>query len=101
MAGCGCSKKNEKTKKECPLCGKPSGNIHYLAIRPVVKEDLKKLVQEDSYYICNNSDCDVVFFNEETEIIFLTRDIDMTSNFYEVSKSNTKCSKGCGGCKGE
>ncbi|AOY76042.1 hypothetical protein [Clostridium formicaceticum] len=101
MAACGgCNKKSNTQKKKCPLCKKLSGSIHYMAIRPVVKEDLEKFVQKDNYYICNNADCDVVFFNEGEDIIFLTRDINMAANFQEVSKNHTKCNKGCEDCKG-
>lgn len=99
MLGCGCTRKTEATLKNCPLCKEKCKSLNYMAVRPVVKEDLQKFVCQDQYYICNNEDCDVVFFNEGEEQIFLTRDINLTADFQEVTKKDKgSCGKSCKGC---
>lgn len=101
MTSCGCNKKKNILEKECPLCKKKAKDLHFMAVKLVVKEELQKYVHQDQYYICNNNDCDVVFFNETGEFIFLTRDINMKANFQEVSKQGeASCKKGCNGCNG-
>ncbi|SET27300.1 hypothetical protein SAMN05660297_01867 [Natronincola peptidivorans] len=99
MTACGCNRQTDELERQCPLCKEKSKNINFMAVKPVVKQDLQRFVQKDNYYICRNTNCDVVFFNEEENIVFLTRDIDMSADFSEVSKNNKhKCQKGCGGC---
>lgn len=98
MASCDCNRKKDIIEKNCPLCKGRSKNINYMAVRFVVKNELQKFVQNDGYYICNNRDCDVVFFNEEENLIFLTRDINMTADFSRVSGQGKDCCKA--GCKG-
>lgn len=99
MSGCGCNRKTEAISKNCPLCKEECKGLNYMAVKPVVKEDLQKLVQQDQYFICNNGECDVVFFNEGEEIIFLTRDINMSADFQEVTKKEKgSCGNNCHGC---
>ena len=100
---CNCSNKKEKIFKKCPVCKELSDNIHYMQVKPVVKKEVEKLVQEEMYYICKNDNCDVVFFNDPQDIIFLTRDINMTADFNEgLPAGDSPCGKdGCSGCHGK
>ncbi|SDK04134.1 hypothetical protein [Natronincola ferrireducens] len=99
MGTCGCSKKQINATQQCPLCKEEAKYIYYLAVRPIVKENLQRLVQKDNYFICRNSQCDVVFFNQDENIIFLTQDINMAADFHEVSKPKSQsCKEGCKGC---
>lgn len=99
VTSCNCNKMKEESSKKCPVCNKLSDAIHYMLVKPVVKDEVQKLVQREQYYICRNDDCDVVFFNDYQNIIFLTRDINMAADFNEISKQgNPSCNKGCSGC---
>ncbi len=81
-------------KKElCPLCNKFGDNIHYLAVKKVVKEDVISQVREERYLTCSNSNCCVVFYNIYGDRIFLVEDINMGANFDEITKSKgVECS---------
>ncbi len=99
MAGCGCNNKNNEPKKKCPVCHTESNYINYLVVKTVVKDEFKKLIKEDKYYTCNEKDCDVVFFDELEDQIFLLKDISLTADFEGVTKNNKEDQRG-GGCKG-
>ncbi|MBM7615253.1 hypothetical protein [Alkaliphilus hydrothermalis] len=104
MAGCGCKNKNniKEIMKRCPLCHDKAHSISYPAVKMVVKEELKELVVAGVYYACDCKDCEVVFFDEDGEQIFLVIDVDFGADFKEVTKEGIKscggtCSPVCGG----
>lgn len=78
----------------CPLCKEIGDNIHYLAIRELVKKDLVKNVVEGLYFTCANKDCDLVFYREDENIIFLVQDINMEADFNQVVRG-----QGCNNCR--
>lgn len=94
--GC-CNNKLEKKTFICPICKSAAEEVHYVVVETVLKEDLKDLVANNSYYTCTNKDCDMVFFSEDQKQMFLTQDIDYTADFKQV----TKAKEGCGGCGGK
>jgi len=99
--GCCTNAKNnvEKNKQPCSLCNTLGNSIHYLAVEILVKEDLTSQVTKEEYFTCTNDSCDVVFFNECGDRLFLVQDINMGANFDEVTKSNeSKCNSKCGSC---
>ncbi|WP_026478050.1 hypothetical protein [Alkaliphilus transvaalensis] len=99
MSNCGgCSKKIQEATKKCPLCHRESDYLHYLVVKSVVKEDLKKLVISEKYYTCKNSECEVVFFNGVEDVVYLLQDIDLSSDFNGVTKTKKPQ---CGGCSGK
>ena len=98
--GC-CSTKNNKqeNKTPCPLCNTLGNNIHYLAVEMLVKEELISEVTKEEYFVCDNGNCDIVFYNKYSDKLFLVQDINMGANFDEVTKSNkSKCNSKCENC---
>ncbi|KAB3530237.1 hypothetical protein [Alkaliphilus serpentinus] len=96
----GCCNNNYGLKKtmECPLCKASSEAVHYIVVETVLKKKIKNQVIPDSYYTCSNEDCDMVFFSEDHQQMFLTQDIDFSADFNKVIKTHDGCSGGCGGC---
>ena len=98
----GCCKNinnNQENKQVCPLCSTIGNSIHYLAVEMVVKKDLISEVTKEQYFVCTNSNCDVVFYNQYQDRIFLVQDINMESNFKEITKSNGhECNSNCRNC---
>ncbi len=93
---------NKKTL--CPLCNNIGQNVHYLVLKETVKADVISQVNEETYFVCRNNECDVVFYNKYGDRIFLTQDINMKSNFTEVTKNkeegcNCKNESNCNSCK--
>lgn len=100
MGQCGgCSKKQEKREKSCPLCYKKGNYIHPLAVQSVVKDEVKPVIVEESYYVCQNEDCDAVFFDENDTQMILVIDVNLTADFKSVTKEKKSChdcGSGCG-----
>lgn len=103
MSCCKSVKKDyQLSKQPCPLCNMVGNHIHYLAVERVVKEDVVSQVKRETYFTCVNDNCDVVFYNEYNDGIFLAQDINMGADFDEITKTNkNKCNSNskCGGCK--
>ncbi len=99
MGQCGgCSGQQKKRYKPCPLCHSMGESVHQLVVQPVVKEDIKPLIVEESYFVCSNRECDVIFFDEKETQMILMVDIDLQADFDAVTKiknSCHQCSKGC------
>ncbi|NLM03636.1 MAG: hypothetical protein GX214_01270 [Clostridiales bacterium] len=100
MGGCNCNcNKREKNKKICPICKEISEYIDRKIVREVVKTDIQRFIQMENYYICKNNDCDIVFFNENGDIMLLIRDINMRADFNKLKEnSSPNCSGGSCGC---
>lgn len=94
--GC-CKSKKQIKKKECPICKQNGNNVHWQIIKKIVKEEMQYIVGSGSYYICTNNYCEVVFFSDDEEQIFLTQDVNMMADFNDISKSKKD---GCDKCKG-
>ena len=100
MGCCISNKPNHKNVEiYCPLCKKLGNNIHYLAVEIIVKEDVLSEVTKEAYFVCTNKSCDVVFYNENKDRIFLSQDINMGADFDEITKTNNSgCNSACGNC---
>lgn len=99
----GCCKNMKSSQQEhkqtCPLCNTFGNSIHYLAVEMAVKNELISEVTKDQYYVCTDNSCEVVFYNQYEDRIFLVQDINMRANFDEMTKSTEhKCSSKCGEC---
>ena len=101
--GCCSGKKTIVISAEnCPLCNELGNNIHYLAVEIVVKEEVLSEVTKEAYFVCNNRDCEAVFYNKIKDRIFLAQDINLSANFDEIIKPKSEaksCAGKCGKCK--
>ncbi|ABW19651.1 hypothetical protein [Alkaliphilus oremlandii] len=102
MECCSGKKNIGRSAENCPLCNKLGNNIHYLAVEIVVKEELLSEVTKEAYFVCNNRDCEAVFYNRIKDRIFLVQDINLSANFDEIIKPEAdgkSCAGKCGKCK--
>lgn len=53
----------------CPICNGNTQQVKYITVKHFVKENIINELYEGDYHICLNKDCDVVYFNENKNII--------------------------------
>ncbi len=100
MGQCGgCSHKQEKQYKPCPLCHRMGEFVHPPVVQSVVKDEIKPLVVEAGYYICTNHECEIIFFDEKESQMILMVDIDLKADFDAVTKTQNNCSQCSKGCR--
>jgi len=51
----------------CPKCGTKGKKVNRVTVKNLVEKEVKK---NDSYQICLNSDCEVVYFNSSGSIFY-------------------------------
>lgn len=59
----------------CPACHCKGVAVRKVTVAHLVTEDLQDLVRGDSYKICMNEDCDVVYYNVDNQIKFMKNQI--------------------------
>jgi len=60
------------TETLCPKCGTQGKKVNLKTVKSLVKTGVK---DSDSYRICLNSDCEVVYFNNPESIPYSTSDL--------------------------
>ena len=53
----------------CPICNGNTQQVKHITVKHFVKDDIINDLYEGDYHICLNKDCDVVYFNENKNII--------------------------------
>ena len=61
----------------CPICNGNTQQVKYITVKHFVKDDIINDLYEGDYHICLNKDCDVVYFNENKNIILKRQHIKM------------------------
>ncbi len=61
----------------CPICNGNTQQVKYITVKHFVKDDIINDLYEEDYHICLNKDCDVVYFNENKNIILKRQHIKM------------------------
>lgn len=61
----------------CPICDGNTQQVKYITVKHFVKDDIINDLYEGDYHICLNKDCDVVYFNENKNIILKRQHIKM------------------------
>ncbi|ABR47427.1 hypothetical protein Amet_1219 [Alkaliphilus metalliredigens QYMF] len=90
-----CKSRLVKKEKKCPLCHEQGNSLYYMVVEAIVKEELMSLIRKQYYYICHSKDCDVIFYNDEEDQIFLTQDVNLGADFQAVTKQGSnQCGKG-------
>lgn len=85
----------------CPVCRNNAKSAKATALQSIVKKDLKYLVIDEPYYFCSDDFCEVVFFNEESDKVFLLEDVNLSVEPNEKSGcgcTNNGCKSGKGCC---
>jgi len=61
----------------CPICNGNTQQVKYITVKHFVKDDIINDLYEGDYHICLNKDCDVIYFNENKNIILKRQHIKM------------------------
>lgn len=64
----GCGKKNQIPR--CPICGYEGQPVSPHTLRNLLKTGLVEQIVEEDYQLCQNSECQVVYFHRELGQIF-------------------------------
>lgn len=59
----------------CPLCKRNGEHVSVVTVENQILEHFKKRLKSASYGFCVNPDCDIVYFNRETDEMFFQRDL--------------------------
>nr|WP_321329170.1 hypothetical protein [uncultured Ilyobacter sp.] len=78
IMGCKCCSTSNISKdtKVCPLCHSKSEKVGEKTVLSLLKEENYDLVGNQEFYYCNNQDCDLIYFSENT--IFYKKDLKIT-----------------------
>lgn len=63
-------------KGECPKCYQIGEKVKNITVEHMVSETLmEKVVDEETYYLCMNEDCDVIYYSLNNEKIFYGKEV--------------------------
>lgn len=63
-------------KENCPKCYEIGEKVKNITVKHMVSENLRgKVVDEETYYLCMNKDCDVVYYNINNERVFYKEEV--------------------------
>ncbi|CDW99945.1 BFD-like (2Fe-2S) protein [Desulfitobacterium hafniense] len=54
----------------CPICKTTGAKVKNITVKHLVLETLSKLVGDTDYYLCMDEECDIVYYNTESNIKF-------------------------------
>ena len=79
-------------KANCPKCHKIGEKVKNITVKHMVSENLMgKVVDEETYYLCMNEDCDVVYYNLNNERVFYKEDVKVPIWFKKDAKPKYIC----------
>ncbi|GAB4032130.1 MAG: hypothetical protein Fur0012_10250 [Elusimicrobiota bacterium] len=89
-SGCCCGKKDEFSEKavKCPICGKKGVSVKFDTVESIIKKN-KKVTLKESFYLCENSDCDVLYFSDNS--IFDVENSEVDIDFKKGAKTRYAC----------
>lgn len=57
-------------KNLCPICKTAGTKVKNITVKHLVVETLTELVGDADYYLCMDKECDIVYYNTESNITF-------------------------------
>lgn len=69
----------------CPTCGLEGKKVKFKTVKNLVKKEVKK---NDSYQICLNSNCKIVYYNNPESILYDLSDLKVKVWFKDVADEN-------------
>lgn len=65
-----CFKVNNSNLLDCPRCNEKGNSVQLTTVKSLLLSKFNNLISENKpYYFCYSTKCDVVYFNDEKEII--------------------------------
>ena len=59
----------------CPICNGEGIKVNNITVKYLVIDDLTDQIKEDTYFICMNEDCNVVYFNSDLKISYSKKQV--------------------------
>ena len=82
-----------KEKENCPKCYEIGEKVKNITVKHMVSENLRgKVVDEETYYLCMNEDCDVVYYNLNNERVFYKEEVKVPIWFKKNANPKYICS---------
>lgn len=73
---CACGTGQTRSLIGCPVCGNPGMTVNLTTPQHTLSRDVRdRLSTGTSYHFCDNSDCDVVYYNDKDTSVFTTDDL--------------------------
>lgn len=83
---------SETVKKNiCPVCGKEGIEVKKLTVKSLVNEEEQNNVIGDTYNICTDADCDIVYFNVENGEIYSKNQVSVPIWFKKNANPKYAC----------
>ena len=77
--------KNDNT---CPVCKTSGIKVKNITVKHLVVDTLTELVGDMDYYICMNEECDIVYYNPESNVKFNKKQVKMPVWFKKDANLN-------------
>ncbi len=59
----------------CPVCNSKGIKVKSITVKHLVIDELADQISDDTYFICMNEDCDVVYYKLNNEKIFYIKEV--------------------------
>lgn len=91
---CSCSEKtsiNDGVQSLCPRCCKEGILVKNVTVRHLVLDELKGNVGDEDYYLCMSEDCDVTYYNIESNKKFYKEELNVPIWFKKDANPKYAC----------
>lgn len=76
-------------KKMCPKCSALSSAVLKTTVKSLLKDELKEKLKNEYYFLCEKSECEISYFNEDEE--YHVDDLNISLSFKKKSKEKYIC----------
>jgi bacterioferritin-associated ferredoxin len=73
---------SQMEQKVCPKCHEQGDKVNFKTVNSLV---IGNLTASDYYHICNNANCEIVYFNHDLSIMYNKNDISVKVWFKELN----------------
>lgn len=91
-----CEDKNNsncKIEKDnlCPVCKKQGNLVKNITVKNLVLDELVEQISDDDYFLCMNEECDITYYNVESNIKFNKQQIKVPIWFKKYANPKYAC----------
>ncbi|SEU26108.1 BFD-like [2Fe-2S] binding domain-containing protein [Lacrimispora sphenoides] len=82
---------NTETNHLCPVCGKEGALVKNITVKHLILDELTGLIGDKDYFLCLNEDCDITYYNKESNIGFNKQQIKVPIWFKKDANPKYAC----------
>lgn len=75
----------------CPTCKRPGIKVKNITVKHLVINTFEEQVGETDYHICMNEECDIVYYNNQTNVVFSKNQIKVPIWFKKGANPKYAC----------